>query len=367
MKIEYIITIAIAAVVLFVRWMKSRKSGAGIEEFFGAIPKQVPKAVGTMFRSTLLRLVVLYSAVVWMMYHYLPDIIITHWGVGRRSALVMLVIVGYFAIPALWVLFAPAGLPGDAKIVRRGYKGVAIGVLAFIAWTYWVQAAPTRLFDNQGNSLFWVDEDGAKAYFAPGTNPLTGIPLRQGTKEDAKRIKAKKNTTTSNGTWGGPFGENSLMAKIDERLTVFNVDTRILHPVWQLRWKLVKPAPGGDQNPRTRGRWTVVIDEYAPRGNGLGFIKIAFSPVWKSRSDNKNRRRALWTWDKVASPERGSWEQNGDPDNPDGGDWWGLTFNRDTDEFEGGFFTDEAGAIYSFRLVKNPIQINPFAHLLGRG
>jgi|GEM_PF-3014747 len=309
--------------------------------------KKIAVVIGELFQTPVARfgfLLGVYTALAWAMYQFLPKIIQARWGASERAVWLLLVPVGFFAIPALWHLLGPANLlPGDAKIVRRGYRGLAMGILIFIAWSYWVETQPTRLFDPEGQSLFWVDENGAKGYFAPGVDPLSGVPLRQGTKEDAERILAS-------GSGFPHWGDGSLLASVDKLFTDVSVDIDIKGPVWKFCWDEIEMASGEDPNRLERNHCDeAIVTRYVPTGNNLGFSEMEFDVIWKVKGDGVGPR-AHWEWNKRSSPTRGTYTQDGDPGNPDHGVWWGLTYDREGKRFIGGVFKDADGNLYNFRL-----------------
>jgi len=148
--------------------------------------------------GVLLILLTLYGTALWLAYGYGAKRIHTELGVELRLAWLIVTILGSLAIPAFWILLGPANIPGDPKTVKKGFRGLAFLTLLFFGWWYHIE--PNRFFSRttpdpdqankeRGKSLFWVDDDEGKIYYADGFSPVTGKRLRPGTPEDAAKYR----------------------------------------------------------------------------------------------------------------------------------------------------------------------------------
>lgn len=109
-------------------------------------------------------------------------------GTEPRLTILIIIILGAIAIPVFWYLFAASGIPGDPKIIGKGFKTLALISLVFIAW--WNYQIPNQFFSHKnGESKFWVADSENKVYFSDGFSPVTGEKLRPGIPKDAEKFK----------------------------------------------------------------------------------------------------------------------------------------------------------------------------------
>ncbi len=184
------------------------------------------------------------------------------------SAWMLVTILGLALItPALWKLFAVAGIPGDYKNVKSGLRAVSLAIAIFLAYAHY---GGKQLFDEKsGQANFMVDEKNGQMHFikpASGEDsdtarfsPETGEKLRPGKKEDAKKI--------------GPPSQNILQRAVEvvKRENQTPCDTVVLAPNTttysptqnQSQWVLyVIPAGNG---------WSGVISESDKMAGGYWF------------------------------------------------------------------------------------------------
>lgn len=72
------------------------------------------------------------------------------------------------------------------------YAFVLISIFGALNLYVGYVAYPYEFFDfKTGESRFWVSDEEAEIYYAPGYSKLYGTPLRQGTKDDATKYKSQ--------------------------------------------------------------------------------------------------------------------------------------------------------------------------------
>lgn len=138
-------------------------------------------------------LTVIYFTAIWLCYNFGAKWMQSAWGFTQRTSWVLVTLLGIgITVPAIWLLYSAANIPGDPKAVKKGMRTIAFAILAFFAYTYYAQ--PVEFFNSQsGKPVAQIDPATNKLYYFPQGDsmrysPETGERLRQVTKEDVKRL-----------------------------------------------------------------------------------------------------------------------------------------------------------------------------------
>lgn len=135
-------------------------------------------------------LTAIYGGAAWAAYQYLFPILIRETGVDPRFIVLLLGLASIFAVPAIWYLYGPVGLPGDPITIRRGLMGLLLAATIVVGW--WTYNQPSFFFDPQsGKVRFWIAEKEEQVYFHPGKSPATGETLVPGSTEAAIKHKRR--------------------------------------------------------------------------------------------------------------------------------------------------------------------------------
>ncbi|PIT92689.1 MAG: hypothetical protein COU08_00815 [Candidatus Harrisonbacteria bacterium CG10_big_fil_rev_8_21_14_0_10_42_17] len=119
-----IIPVVLAIVLMF--WQLPIRQFAGLVTLLNGI-----SLVNRFFIAAVLTAVYAFS--LYFAYTKGAMWIRSNWDVPQIVAYASVTFFGLLALPALWVLYKPAGLPGDAKDVARAFSGVMKLALTFFA------------------------------------------------------------------------------------------------------------------------------------------------------------------------------------------------------------------------------------------
>lgn len=274
--------LAMAAVTILVVWviyklvrhaLKPTQSPSPQPNLGGGAANFAKSPAGKNILTAII-LTAIYGFLIWAIYNPMALWAQSKFGLTEMQSWFVMTSFGLLVfIPAVWILYQAANIPGDPEKVKSTMRRVAFVVLILMAYVSW--KGPTEMFTEDGRSKFWVDIETGEHFYDPEASKTdsattkfsskTGNPLRLGTREDIRET----NTT-------GGISIKETIGKIDRFLEgpPPRIDTVHLWPGLPTidppnRTTVFIVPKAGPEGPR----WSQMIRlQGSPRGQARGYF-----------------------------------------------------------------------------------------------